>query len=792
MTQVNVDGKLRARDAVVDTVDVAAIPPLIAAPESGLARAGRQPPILAVVLGMHRSGTSLCAHVLNALGVGMADTPDVVPSNPRGQWERQEIVRSHDRILKLFDRGYYATSMHDLPLPCGWSADPRVAQIRHDIVAFLKRRLVAGFPIGFKDPRTARLLPMWQEIVRELGAQVRFIVCLRNPAQVARSLTQRDGLPRDIGEYRWFTYMAEVFNKLPNAEICLVEYEHWFADPVANATRLVRFLDLNERWPASDLSRVVAGILDNRLSHDNPAFSRPELPMVAALYDATHRINTDPAARGEIARIVDGFEAFRQLHRPIYRDFEALSGVVLKVIGPALDGAFPPIVSWRDQRAAAEIERLAKHAVQANSERAVGASRGDVEILLRQRAELDAALARAQQAAAVHERTAQFLAEELAAMRGNGATAATASPNGGIATSGQPDARAVPPMTAVAPGQALSTSVAAELVVALIERQDAGLIAKTIELRCEDPAFCQVLATGLFEAGLIDLARDAAVAAFRAGAGELQVDSVSALPGTPIWFRYNPAVLHRSHLILWYQPADSDAVRHDESVAVRVRWSDNAGRVLLWHSAATYLRFGAPQQWQPLVIQQPLWPAGVTWLRFEIFAEDDCRQVALCCGFVFDSGTQDRRTSQRGEDYEVFAWSRPLELTHHAHLSPWPLDLLGAHAPGRKRPVTPNRRVAFNAGMFPGIDRLFFVDWHCFGRRLAAALVPPASLDPLQLVLPAPGSANRLFGYTHAHGIVPLAPVMLHRTEQEWQVVASSAWRGSAPFNDSSMTTRHS
>src|SRR5215472_15300074 len=103
---------------------------------------------IVLVLGMHRSGTSLCSHILSALGVDMADripgpgnttsVPD--SSNPRGHWERWEIVEFHDRILGLFNRDY-SGRFHDFALPVAWWADPRVAQIRREIVAFLKQRM---------------------------------------------------------------------------------------------------------------------------------------------------------------------------------------------------------------------------------------------------------------------------------------------------------------------------------------------------------------------------------------------------------------------------------------------------------------------------------------------------------------------------------------------------------------------------------------------------------------------------------------------------------------------------
>src|SRR5207253_7561406 len=81
-----------------------------------LSAAPRRP--IVMVLGMHRSGTSLCSHVLSALGLDMADNiaapgrDKVTNDNPLGHWERWEIVEFHDRILRFFNRGFYGPG-HD-------------------------------------------------------------------------------------------------------------------------------------------------------------------------------------------------------------------------------------------------------------------------------------------------------------------------------------------------------------------------------------------------------------------------------------------------------------------------------------------------------------------------------------------------------------------------------------------------------------------------------------------------------------------------------------------------------
>src|SRR4029077_10360331 len=108
----------------------------------------RRPIVL--VLGMHRSGTSLCSHMLSALGVDMADkipgpgANSPHPSNPRGHWERWEIVEFHDPIFGLFNRDYLVR-FHDFALPVAWWADPRVAEIRREIVGFLEGRMGVGY-----------------------------------------------------------------------------------------------------------------------------------------------------------------------------------------------------------------------------------------------------------------------------------------------------------------------------------------------------------------------------------------------------------------------------------------------------------------------------------------------------------------------------------------------------------------------------------------------------------------------------------------------------------------------
>jgi hypothetical protein len=246
----------------------------------------RRPIVL--VLGMHRSGTSLCSHLLSALGVDMADNisgpgnPAPTPDNPAGHWERWEIVEFHDRILGLFNRDYLGR-FHDFALPVAWWADPRVARIRREIVAFLETRMGDAY-FGFKDPRTVRLMPVWHQIFNELKLAPKVVLCLRNPAQVTRSLHARDGLDPAIGEYRWLVHLVDFFRYAHSFDFCTLQYEEWFSNPSANLEKLRRFLDLPWQQSESDLALVLSGIIDPALRHDDSEHREANQPLVRSLY----------------------------------------------------------------------------------------------------------------------------------------------------------------------------------------------------------------------------------------------------------------------------------------------------------------------------------------------------------------------------------------------------------------------------------------------------------------------------------------------------------------------------
>jgi len=395
---------------------------------TAISRAIQRRPIILVV-GMHRSGTSLCSHLLSALGVDMADNipgpgaTSPVPSNPRGHWERWEIVEFHDRILGLFNRGY-SGGFHDFALPVAWWADPRVVEIRREILAFLEKRM-GNVYFGFKDPRTVRLMPVWHQIFKELKLAPKVVLCLRNPAQIARSLNARDGLDPEIGEYRWLVHMIDFFRYSSNLDFCTVEYEEWFNNPLANIEKLQKFLDLQWQQSEADLGLVLSGIIDSSARHDDSDRREASQPLVRTLYKLAGRAGQDGSG-DQIAYIVSQFVSFQQLQRPFQQAFEDVAKVAAKF--PEVEqeaaglraavGERNAVVEAADAKAAAVEARLAeRERALAEVSRRADELLGALQAAQAEAAVREAALAQAERVSQERTVAAEVMQAEVGALR---------------------------------------------------------------------------------------------------------------------------------------------------------------------------------------------------------------------------------------------------------------------------------------------------------------------------------------------------------------------------------------
>jgi hypothetical protein len=205
------------------------------------------------VLGMSRTGTSLTTRVLSLAGVYLGPEDELLQkdlhqlagegesvlarardTNPEGFWEHYRIMRLNERVLRAL-----GGSWRDPPqMPSGWESSDDLIALADEARSLLAESFAGHDLWGWKDPRNSLTLPFWQRLVPTM----RYVVCLRNPADVAASLQRRDEMPIDQGLELWREYVNAALVGTAGWPRLLVPYEDFFVDRTRTAARLARFV----------------------------------------------------------------------------------------------------------------------------------------------------------------------------------------------------------------------------------------------------------------------------------------------------------------------------------------------------------------------------------------------------------------------------------------------------------------------------------------------------------------------------------------------------------------------
>ncbi len=184
------------------------------------------------ILGMHRSGTSALAGVLESLGYHFGDSDAALPAtqhNPKGYLERQDVMDINDGILSRLGCGWDQLANFDARRIEAFQ-DPALAGPIRKVLDQLERN-----GIGFiKDPRLCLTLPVWERYAPPAA----IVWVLRHPIEVAQSLAARGDCSIQVGLALWDIYNRTALRWLYQRPIITVDFEVFRNDPVAGTHRL--------------------------------------------------------------------------------------------------------------------------------------------------------------------------------------------------------------------------------------------------------------------------------------------------------------------------------------------------------------------------------------------------------------------------------------------------------------------------------------------------------------------------------------------------------------------------
>jgi flagellar biosynthesis GTPase FlhF len=142
-----------------------------------------------IITGMHRSGTSLIASLLQSAGVALGQRL-MQPShgNVKGHFEDLDFVEFHESVLR--SQGISKA---------GWTFEPQI-QVQEQYLEraklILLKRCNQGI-WGWKDPRTTLFLHFWHELI----PNAKFIFIYRSPWEVVDSLYRRGYVDDSVFHY---------------------------------------------------------------------------------------------------------------------------------------------------------------------------------------------------------------------------------------------------------------------------------------------------------------------------------------------------------------------------------------------------------------------------------------------------------------------------------------------------------------------------------------------------------------------------------------------------------------
>ena len=209
---------------------------------------------LIVVLGAHRSGTSLCAAAVKSLGADACLGKHYAnEENQKGFFEHPEIVDFNNRLLEFLGGSW------DNPLFDGTAhlAGRDLNQWKNDAAALITALYGAAPVAVLKDPRMCQLLPFWVEVFSGAGyasENVYYIHTLRDVAEVALSQKSRAqanpdfyeiGRSLDEAAALWLSLSAQAVSACRDLNVIYLSYAALIAEPASVLDKIAEFLDLS-------------------------------------------------------------------------------------------------------------------------------------------------------------------------------------------------------------------------------------------------------------------------------------------------------------------------------------------------------------------------------------------------------------------------------------------------------------------------------------------------------------------------------------------------------------------
>ena len=218
-----------------------------------------------IVLGMHRSGTSTTSGILSKLGLELGKSlMDGNESNPKGFFENYRIMLFNESLLHFLNVNWHNTQVLE---DMWWERKdlgPKMAQLKALILDDYSKEGT----LLFKDPRLCILLPLYLQVLKELNIVPGFLITIRDPCAIAKSLRKRDHFSHHKSFRIWMDHMLRCEKFTREYPRLFVDYSEVLGQPMNVLHRVVKKLSLD--YPITGgLEDQVRNFVEPTLDHSS-------------------------------------------------------------------------------------------------------------------------------------------------------------------------------------------------------------------------------------------------------------------------------------------------------------------------------------------------------------------------------------------------------------------------------------------------------------------------------------------------------------------------------------------
>jgi SAM-dependent methyltransferase len=219
--------------------------------------------MIILIVGMHRSGTSMVARGLHAMGANLGERVDTAPDphNPHGHWEHAEVWQAQERLLIRFGREWHSAPG---PLPQRWMEWPDTAATIDLFAGIAGTEVARRGHWLVKDPRSSLLIPLWREVAARIGCELRILRIRRDSSQVAESLLARNAMPHGQALRIWHDHQRSIDRDSEGIPVRAFDHADIMHDPRQAFEAMGVFIGLAG---AAERSEDAAALVDVDLWH---------------------------------------------------------------------------------------------------------------------------------------------------------------------------------------------------------------------------------------------------------------------------------------------------------------------------------------------------------------------------------------------------------------------------------------------------------------------------------------------------------------------------------------------